>query len=398
MASLLKSLVKRAVPKGVRRYVPHLRSRGNLMRFLGILGGRRALCGPENAVIETTHHCNAACAMCMSHGYLFSESYGKRREHRDGRTVMEKEVFERLVDDLASIRTRMVTLSGKGEPFMHRHALDFIRYIKSKGLKLMIYSNGILIDEKRAEVLVETGCDILNVSVNAGTPDTYRSINPKGRFEEVELALQRIGQIKKIRNSDLPSLQVSFVIFKQNHLEIERMLELGASWGASEILFYPAGIYSETSELALSEEEMRTVVEHSRKISSNSGSYPNHNLPELAKAFEELIQSGREFVSGQRGLPCYTGWLFVNISPDGCVVPCCYCTKSLGNLIDRSFAEIWNGPDYQDFRSKCLEMEKNPTMFPGCECFTNCNFFGTNRDFYQLAHPFTPLPANSIRQ
>jgi hypothetical protein len=70
------------------------------------------------------------------------------------------------------------------------------------------------------------------------------------------------------------------------------------------------------------------------------------------------------------------------------VTPCCHCEETiLGNIAERSFADIWRGALYNDFRSACRSMPRTGQGI--ChECFTTCNMAADNLRIHRRVHPF----------
>ena len=62
-------------------------------------------------------------------------------------------------------------------------------------------------------------------------------------------------------------------------------------------------------------------------------------------------------------------WQGCVITWDGKVVPCCFdkdATYRLGELGDKSFTEIWQGPLYERFRQSLLKSRKNIEICKNC--------------------------------
>ena len=94
-----------------------------------------------------------------------------------GRGVMPLDQFKGIIDDLHDLGTRQIDMVGRGEPLLNRAALDMIRYVKGRGMRLQMVTNGSRLFEPVAKALVEAGADRLNVSLNAGTAESYPKIH-----------------------------------------------------------------------------------------------------------------------------------------------------------------------------------------------------------------------------
>jgi Radical SAM superfamily len=144
---------------------------------LGMTGGH-ALSGPLQAQIGINDPCNHRCVFCWDHPPEDRENEDTTKRfglERPG--VMSLEQFKGIVDDLYKLGTRRVDLIGRGEPLLNRAALEMIRYVKGRNMQLLLCTNASRLSESIAKGLVAAGVDRVNVSLNAGTPETYPHIH-----------------------------------------------------------------------------------------------------------------------------------------------------------------------------------------------------------------------------
>ena len=71
-------------------------------------------------------------------------------------------------------------------------------------------------------------------------------------------------------------------------------------------------------------------------------------------------------------MPCYSGWLEANILSDGRVQVCGHCDVIAGDLTSQSFAAIWNGPGFREFRRLGSRPGGAAAYGPACECADCC--------------------------
>jgi len=64
-------------------------------------------------------------------------------------------------------------VAGWGEPLLHPRFTDFARRIKSAGIPLKIYTNGLLLTEEMMTAFVECGVDEVQFSMQGLTPAQY---------------------------------------------------------------------------------------------------------------------------------------------------------------------------------------------------------------------------------
>ena len=84
---------------------------------------------------------------------------------------------------------------------MHPHSLDMLRYARKKGLDVRFFTNGILLSERIAKEVVKIGVKEIYCSFPAGTPETYKIINPMQKpatYNKVVKNLKTLMEIKKI--------------------------------------------------------------------------------------------------------------------------------------------------------------------------------------------------------
>jgi len=123
--------------------------------------------------IEPTNRCNAECYFCP-------------RDQTPHQGLMSPETFSAALARAVELRERLgsdsghdlqVNLCGLGEPLLNRHTPDFVRQIKQAGFVCNMASNASLLDERRAEALLEAGLDEIDVNVGelgADYDDIYK--------------------------------------------------------------------------------------------------------------------------------------------------------------------------------------------------------------------------------
>ena len=149
-----------------------LAQKARLLR--GVLHGEAAFGGPIYVDVDVTRRCNLHCVGCQYHS-----SHTRDLPSSDP-TVQDVpfEQIEQLSTDLSKLGTREVLLVGEGEPLLHPRVCDIVSAFKTAGCRVQVFTNGTLIDEGLARALIESGLDILRVSLWASSVDEYRLVNP----------------------------------------------------------------------------------------------------------------------------------------------------------------------------------------------------------------------------
>lgn len=372
----------------MERFEFNTRSR-RIKRYLGITMGR-PLVGPQVVSLETTHHCNLRCSFCESHGLLLDKPITATRTYVGDKKKMDVDTIRRLAGELAEVGTDLIELSGKGDPIAHPQLTEIVRAIKEAGLACALVTNGTLAKPDLAGTLIECGLDRLSVSLNAGTREAFLRSNHRDLWDKAIAFLTEVLERRKQAGTRRPWVRITHVVSKENVDTMDQMVQVPADLAVDEVVFYVMGELPHTRHLQLDDEEIQTVrsnIERYVGILDRAG--VAHRMEVFgADLGARAVRSGVVQKNPlQEKLPCYEGWMFCVIGPDGQVVPCCYCEELvLGNIHDKSFGEIWFGDAYKKYRKDSLDMPKTGRWI--CkECFTSCNRAVENLRIYNRTHP-----------
>jgi MoaA/NifB/PqqE/SkfB family radical SAM enzyme len=361
---------------------------------LGLTGGR-APSGPLHAQIGICDPCNHECVFCWDHPPDDRASADTNQRFGLARPgVMPLEQFKGIVDDLYDMGTRQLDLIGRGEPLLNRSALDMVRYVKGRGMRLQMVTNGSRLFEPAARGLVAARADRVNVSLNAGTPKTYPRIHvteTPGDYLKVKKNLRFLSDCKIAAGSDLPFISLSFVITSKNYFEVSSMIEVTSEVGAQEAQFVHSVIHDGTGDLALNEAQYRELQASLPAARERAGTLGlQNNLKTFAASCPPYMPS--ELV-GPLVVPCYVGWYFTVILGNGSVMPCCQCAAPVGQVTtERRLADVWASREYEDFRSAARSLPKKSDRLESCEC-DNCQLRPRNVAIHNFLHPLNQIQA-----
>lgn len=364
----------------------------NRLCEIGMVSGEWAFIGPFRCELHPTNRCDSRCIACWKYSPLLAHRGATKEWMRQQLTLDE---IERLVDDLALLRTPLVNVAGGGEPLMHPRIMEIFELIRSRGLCCSICTNAAKLDDHTARRLVDLGLDEVVVSVWAGTPETYRKLHLNAREDTFENLVQTIGRMVEYRNARAqrsPRIVLYFVISNINCREIREMAMLTRKIGADECRFSPVDVPAEEAKtLALSQAdiaEVRRQFEELRRDPQVSGlgeqllGWNDAFLRRIASpCAHEGIYDG-EAVSRAK---CYAGWWYSEVFADGSVHPCCKAEFIVsGNIKEKPFREIWNSPIQREFR-RLRNMEFERYALPrGLRCDLVCDNFYDNAEMRTL--------------
>lgn len=95
---------------------------------------------PIHVEISPTNRCNLNCSFC---------SYSSRDKENELKLFELKEV----IDICKSLGTKVITISGGGEPLCHPHINDFIKYCKETNIEIGLITNGLLLNKLTSDSL-----------------------------------------------------------------------------------------------------------------------------------------------------------------------------------------------------------------------------------------------------
>ncbi len=263
--------------------------------------------------LPTGTKCNLKCSFCTD----------REGEAIDSYKNLSFQEFLPLSGPLSL--ASLVQLYGWGEPFVNPDYEKVFDYVTGNypGIQVYISTNGVLMKERWVKKLVSYGNVIVNVSLNAATPETYSQVMRADRFQEVLENIRNLDQARKKSKFDL-MLLLSFVALKQNIEELPKFVELASDLGAGVMVqdlnvlvdrhkdlsldLYPEpGRVSEIFKLARLKAAERNV-----SISSFGADYVDNS----ALCDNLLIGSGEEQGAGELiHLPICIPWLGFAMSP-----------------------------------------------------------------------------------
>lgn len=176
--------------------------------------GRLSPVFPSQVIVDTTEICNLACIHCPHPEFKKSEHYAGRH--------LEPSLNAKIIDEIGAHGrgiTQYVRYTGEGEPLIHPHVYEMLEYAtKTSGTTVTLTTNGGLVNEARAERLLATGIGVIDISLDAFTPETYATIRVKGDLVITRANVQHlIKMVKETRSST--KVVVSYIEQPQNKHE-----------------------------------------------------------------------------------------------------------------------------------------------------------------------------------
>jgi len=334
------------------------------IRVIGIKN-RKAMVGPENANLSITNTCNYKCIFCSCHSNLFRKKHSFDRKKIVKNRSISLETFNRFLDSIHRLGTRLVNVAGTGEPLLHPNIVEMISYANKKGILMTLSTNGELLNNNLINKLIDSGLNGISISLNAGTNETYMKLHPTAKpdtFEKIK------KNIKLLSKSNI-IVRVSFVLNKLNCHEVDEMVKTAIDLDVDVVDFLPFKPYKDSKNLKIPIKEQTLVnqqLKEFKKLLDLKGTFNNICL------YSNFYDLNTKPILAK--IMCYSPYSFTHIREDGSVHLCCLCGKKLGNINKNSFKEIWFSKEYSFFRNKVSNaenMSKIKKLDKNCSC-GNC--------------------------
>jgi MoaA/NifB/PqqE/SkfB family radical SAM enzyme len=173
--------------------------------------------------VEVTSHCNAQCAYCPHTVY---------REFWQA-SHMPLELYKSL--EVAFRRSLLVYLQGWGEPLAHPQFFEMAWFARHCGRPVGTTTNGMLVDERVADRLVDEGLSIVGFSL-AGTDQSQDTIRRGTRFDTVLSAMGLLDEKKKRHASSLPEIHVAYLWLHSQFEAVRELPRLLEGRGVSQVV------------------------------------------------------------------------------------------------------------------------------------------------------------------
>ena len=267
----------------------------------------------------------------------------------------------RITDQLPALQR--VVLHGLGEPLLNPQLPAIIAHLRSRSAYVLFNSNATALSERMGGALIGANLNELRVSLDGARPETYarvRGVNAKA----LPKIIRNVAAFTRLRaelDANLPRVSFWFTAMRENLPELPRLVDIALETGVREIyvqrlIYFGEGLAREDQALfrRAREEEVEIIAETGRRCAE-------HGLAFQATGSTtpvEYITRGAEEARRPWG-GCQRPRKLAYITATGNVFSCCFApfhpgpsaTRILGNVFERPFAEIWNGPRYQAFRA-----------------------------------------------
>lgn len=308
--------------------------------------------------IDIINKCNLRCKMCY---------FSMEKVKQQPRVEMPVELFEKIAAQVFPV-AKQVIISAGAEPLYAPKFPEMLEIAARYALPhLAFFTNGTLLNERNIETIIRSGVNVIMLSFDGATPQTYQSIRRGARFEHVVNNIRTLQARKTQRGSPTPALHFAAVLMKSNIHELPDLLRLAKELGVAHVTASHLVPYVELDikeeSLTLHQDLANTYLEQARQVAREIGI--SFDAPPNFVGSEMPNFRTSERPNFQPLTRCHWPWDEILIRPDGSVNPCCYWYEnvSMGNFHSQSFKQIWHGKAYKQLRR---ELE-NGTLREMCQ-------------------------------
>ena len=349
---------------------------------------------PYWLTLDPSNFCQLHCPFCPT-----GANKGTRTKSQ-----MNFDHYEKFMNQVGPYVIRMEFMNW-GESLFNRRLPDMIAVAKRHGIRTELHENFNNVPDRMIEGLVQSGLDILSVSVDGLTQETYEIYRKGGNLGRVLSNLDALVKKRAELGSATPHIAWQFLVFRHNEHEVDQVEEFARARGADEIrtkaaylptdgeymsawmprdprfqLYEPPDDMSqwEGKPLPIPNKDIRSSVALRTRRFNASQIFRWSYLRELVGMVERpgdalrvagtlaratrssLGRSAR--VEGRAVLRekpgdtpgfCEWPWAGMTVNPEGSVSPCCALedqADDFGNVFERRWGALWNGHEYREAR------------------------------------------------
>ncbi len=295
--------------------------------------------------VHPTRRCNLRCLHCYS-------SSGPEEEAR-----LEPEVVRRLLTGARDEGYTVVGFSG-GEPLLYPALREVLEHAKALGLTTTVTSNGMLLDERRVDVLAGAA-DLLAISLD-GVPESHNRLRASSRAFET-----MVSRLDGVRRAGIP-FGFIFTLTQYNLDELDWVARFCLEQGASLLQIHPLELAGRARENLADERpdatEAAWAYVAALELQASMGERLRVHL-DLADREVLRAEPSRAFAApetpGEGPAPLGSQLSPLIVETDGTLVPVQYGFPrryALGNVRRESLAACaahWRRHLAADFRALC---------------------------------------------
>jgi MoaA/NifB/PqqE/SkfB family radical SAM enzyme len=256
----------------------------------------------EKVFVEISNVCNLQCDFCPE---------VERQKH-----FMKPELFETVIQSIAPL-TEQVCFHLMGEPLLHPRFIDYVEFCAKTKVPVNITSNGVLLNEARAQALLNPIVRQVNFSVHS-----FESNFPG---KDITPYLSKLFDFIKKAKAHRPDLYINFRLWNINKIRA----------GATVDVQTPIILEQVANEFGVRINPQQVDITRQKGVNVEGRFYINFDSRFTWPHPDQPDRATRGF--------CYGLQSHFGILADGTVVPCCLDKEgrlALGNCSGQNILDI----------------------------------------------------------
>lgn len=292
---------------------------------------------PFYIMIEPTNICNLRCPLCPT---------GERRLKRLG-TLMNFENFKNVVDELWKYLLE-VNITNYGEPLLYKGIVDMVKYLKDRGIRVSLGTNGHFLTEDICEEMVKARIDHIYISLDGTTQKSYEKYRIGGDFQEVLDGIKRLVSRKKENNSRYPMIELQFIVMSHNEAEIPVIRKMSKDLGVDKLTLKPV-------TFNITDWGDKDIIARYRGYEPQNFLFRAYKDNGINIEWKEPIKNRCDYL-----------WRGLVVLANGIIVPCCLDpdgVMKMGIVGRDRIIDVWRSQRYVNLRREIL---RNKRVLPLC--------------------------------
>lgn len=250
--------------------------------------------------------------------------------------------------------TQYIRFSASGETLLHRHIYEMMEYAsKNSGVMVTLTTNGALMNTNKIEKILDSGVHVIDISIDAFTPETYVKVRNKGDLNITRAnVLKLIKMSKQLKNHT--KVVVSYIEQPLNTHETKNFEIFWKDNGADYVVI--------------------------RRLHSQAG------------LMTDIANGMRQESTAEIRRPCLYPWERLVLNPPGYLAFCpddWVHGSSIIDYRDTTIYETWRGEFYQKLRKAHLANMFADYQFCGqCPDWKNTNWPDKGRSYADVIEEF----------
>jgi len=325
---------------------------------------------PVFCLLVVSKECNFKCKMC---------NMWKNKDRQIDRKELTIDEIKGFIDDFRKVTTEpiFIHLIG-GEAFLRKDLLEIVSYIREKGFRSSITTNGFYIDERKAQEIVKSQLNGLFLSLDGFKEETHDYLRGiKGSYRKVMEAINFLDKYRGNNKEERLSIGITMTLMNKNLDEVLALTEWANHNEKINDLFlncclqpfdcenYEKEWFNNPGNNDVWPQDISKACDILEELAvRKEKGYKICNPPEQLRLVKKYFSNPYRFIHDSK-IKCPRGDLAPEVNAYG-DINMCFCMEPVGNIRQKKFSEVWFSEDMKQAQRKINTCNKD------CDIVVNC--------------------------